>query len=59
MTRRDLIIETVITSETSVNLHETSRRNIPEDSHLHTCCCENLKPHQETDQYASKSSESP
>jgi hypothetical protein len=33
------------TSETSVSIYETTRRNIPEDSDLHTRCCENLKSH--------------
>jgi hypothetical protein len=27
----------VITSETSVNIYETTRRNVPEDSYLHEC----------------------
>jgi hypothetical protein len=31
---RFLMTEPVMTSETSVNLYETTRRNIPEDSHL-------------------------
>jgi hypothetical protein len=30
-------------SETSVNFYLTTRRNIPEDSHLHTRRRENLK----------------
>jgi hypothetical protein len=30
-----LMVETINTSETSVNFYETTRRNIPEDSHLH------------------------
>jgi hypothetical protein len=30
-----LMMEAVSTSETSVNFYETSRRNIPEDSHIH------------------------
>jgi hypothetical protein len=38
-----LMMETVSTSETSVNFYETIRRNIPEDSHLHTRRRENLK----------------
>jgi hypothetical protein len=33
------------TSETSVNVYQTTRRNIPEDSHLHTRRRENLKSH--------------
>jgi hypothetical protein len=32
---------------TSANLHQTTRRNNPEDSHLHTRRRENLKSHQE------------
>jgi hypothetical protein len=38
-----MMMEAVITSETSVNFYETTRRNIPEDSHLHTRRRENLK----------------
>jgi hypothetical protein len=37
--------EAVSTSETSVNFYQSARRNIPEDSHLHTRCCKNLKSH--------------
>jgi hypothetical protein len=33
------------TSETSVSSHEKPRRNVPEDSHLHTHRRENLKFH--------------
>jgi hypothetical protein len=33
------------TSETLVNFYQTTWHNNPEDSHLHTCCCENLKSH--------------
>jgi hypothetical protein len=40
-----LQMEAVSTSETSVNFYQTTRRNIPEDSHLHTRRCENLKSH--------------
>jgi hypothetical protein len=39
------MLETASTSVTSVNFYETARRNIPEDSHLHTSCRENLKSH--------------
>jgi hypothetical protein len=39
-------LEAVSTSETSVNIYQTTRRNIPEDSHLHTSRRENLKSHQ-------------
>jgi hypothetical protein len=31
-----LMMEAVSTSETSVNFYETTRRNIPEDGHLHS-----------------------
>jgi hypothetical protein len=37
------MMEAVITSETSVNFNATTRRNIPEDSELHTRRLENLK----------------
>jgi hypothetical protein len=36
-------MEAIITSETSVNFYQTTRRNITEDSHLHTRRRENLK----------------
>jgi hypothetical protein len=35
--------EVASTSETSVNLYQTTRRNNPEESHLHTRRRENLK----------------
>jgi cell division protein FtsL len=38
-----LMMEVVSTSETSVNFYHTARRNIPEDSHLHTGRREDLK----------------
>jgi hypothetical protein len=38
-----LMMEALSTPETSVNFDQTTRRNIPEDSHLHTRHCENLK----------------
>jgi hypothetical protein len=38
-------MEVVSASETSVNFYQTTRRNIPEDSQLHTCCLENLECH--------------
>jgi hypothetical protein len=34
------------TSETSVLFYQTTWRNIPEDSHLHTHYRENMKSHQ-------------
>jgi hypothetical protein len=40
-----LMMEAVSTYETSVNFYQTTRRNIPEDSHLHTRRRENLKSH--------------
>jgi hypothetical protein len=40
-----LTSEAVSTSETSVTIYETTRRSIPEDSHLHTRDHENLIPH--------------
>jgi hypothetical protein len=39
------MMEAASTSETSVNFFQTTRRNNPEDSHLHTCRRENLKSH--------------
>jgi hypothetical protein len=48
MVRRDeiaLMMEMVSTSETSVNFYQTTRRNIPEGSHIHTRRRENLKFH--------------
>jgi hypothetical protein len=38
-----LMMETVSSSETWANIYQTTRRNIPEDSHLHTRRRENLK----------------
>jgi hypothetical protein len=37
------MMETISTSETSVNLYQTTLRNILEDSHFHTRRRENLK----------------
>jgi hypothetical protein len=37
------MMETVQTTETLVNLHQSTRRDNPEDSHLHTHLHENLK----------------
>jgi hypothetical protein len=39
------MMETVNTSETSVNFYQTTRRNILEDSLLHTRRREDLKSH--------------
>jgi hypothetical protein len=40
-----LMMEAASTSETSVNFYQTTRRNIPEDTHLHTLSRQNLKSH--------------
>jgi hypothetical protein len=40
-----MVMESASTSETSVNFYRTTRRNIPQDSHLHTRRRENLKSH--------------
>jgi hypothetical protein len=40
-----LMMEAASTSETSVNFHQTTRRNNPEDSHIHTRSRENQKSH--------------
>jgi hypothetical protein len=37
------MMEAARTSETLVNFYQTTRRYNPEDSHLHTHRCENLK----------------
>jgi hypothetical protein len=36
-------MESVNTSETSINFYRTTRRKIRENSHLHIRCLENLK----------------
>jgi hypothetical protein len=38
-----LMMEAPSTSETSANVYQTTRRNNPEDSHIHARRCENLK----------------
>jgi hypothetical protein len=38
-----LMMEAADTCEMSVNFNQTTRRNNPEDSHLHTYCHVNLK----------------
>jgi hypothetical protein len=38
-------MEAVSVSETSVNVYQTTQRNKPEGSHLHTLRCGNLKSH--------------
>jgi hypothetical protein len=40
--------EAINTSETSVSIYETARRNIREGSHLYTRCRENLKSHSDS-----------
>jgi hypothetical protein len=40
-----LMTEAASTSETPVKYYQTTRRNKPEDSHLHTRRRENLKSH--------------
>jgi hypothetical protein len=40
-----LMMEAESTSETSISFYQTTRRKIPEDSHTHTRCRENLKSH--------------
>jgi hypothetical protein len=42
-----LMMEAASISETLENFYQTTRRNSPEDSHLHTRYCENLKSHLE------------
>jgi hypothetical protein len=41
------MMEAASTSETSVNFYQTTRRNKPEYSYLHTRRCENMKSHLE------------
>jgi hypothetical protein len=41
------MMEAVSSSETLVNIYKTTRRNIPEDSYLHTHRRENLKSDEE------------
>jgi hypothetical protein len=43
-----LVMEAVSSSETSFSCYLTTRRNIPEDSHIHTRRRENLKSEQYT-----------
>jgi hypothetical protein len=40
-----LMMEAASTSETSVNVYQTTRRYNPKDNHLHTSRRENLKSH--------------
>jgi hypothetical protein len=45
-----LMMKAASTSGTSVNFYQTTRLNIPEDSHLHIRRRENLKSHQPTEE---------
>jgi hypothetical protein len=38
-------MEAVSTCEMLVSIYHPTPCSIPEDSHLHACCCENLKSH--------------
>jgi hypothetical protein len=40
-----LMVEAASSSEKSVNFYQIVQQNNPEDSHLHTRRCENLKSH--------------
>jgi hypothetical protein len=40
-----LMMEVQNSSQTSVSCCQTPRRNVPEDGHLHTRRCENMKSH--------------
>jgi hypothetical protein len=40
-------MEAIYSSEASVDIEQTTRRYIPEDSTLHNHRCENLKPYKE------------
>jgi hypothetical protein len=46
-----LMMKAASTSEMSANFYQTTRRNILEDSHLHTRRRENLKSHHEVSPY--------
>jgi hypothetical protein len=41
-----LMMEAASTSEMSVNVYQNTWHSNPEDSHIHTCCHENLKSYQ-------------
>jgi hypothetical protein len=43
--RFQVLVASIITSETSANFYQTTRCNNPEDSHLHTRRREKLKSH--------------
>jgi hypothetical protein len=40
-----LMMKVVSSTKMLVSIYQTSWCNIPEDSHLHTCHCEDLKSH--------------
>jgi hypothetical protein len=40
-----LIMDARIVSKTSVNIYDSTKRNIREDKNLHTRCLKNLKSH--------------
>jgi hypothetical protein len=39
------MVEAADTSEMMVNFYQTTQYNNPENGHLHTLCCDNLKTH--------------
>jgi hypothetical protein len=43
------MMEAASTSETLVNIYQTTWSNNPEDSHLHSHYCENLKSHRDSE----------
>jgi hypothetical protein len=49
-----LMMEVVSSSETSVNIYQTTRCNIPEDSHLLTRRCVDLKYYLVLSKFAAK-----
>jgi hypothetical protein len=53
-----LMMEVAITSETSVNVYQTTRCNNPEDSHLHTRRRDNLKSYLILHHFQGKESQS-
>jgi hypothetical protein len=40
-----LMVKAASNSEMSANFYQSTQYNNPEDSHLHTRCCEHLKSH--------------
>jgi hypothetical protein len=49
------MMEAVNASEMSFSIYQDSRCSIPEDSHLHTRCRENVKSHENKDIWLSES----